>query len=93
MDQLTKIISETLEALVDESGWSPPINLAVVGSNGAVLVARYAAGGESLECEIVAESYDDRGIATPWNMFFTNTNGDAALVLLETDGATPKLFH
>jgi hypothetical protein len=68
-----------------EQGSEPPIYCVTVASNGSIIACHYVEDdGPGLNCRMVAEHIEDRGLKTPINVFFSDSSGRAAKVRVET---------
>src|SRR5919106_3263369 len=70
-------IGSMLEQLVDQ-GFTPPLVLCSVGSNGDFMVFRYQRDNVG-EWDAVALAEHGEGITTPINFFFADSTGRAGL--------------
>jgi hypothetical protein len=86
-------LGEALVTALDgcvENGMSYPMIIMVVGSNGSVAAARYAAPGETPV--FLAEHTEGSGIGFPIDGLVTDENGGAAHVRVTPEGMTAQLL-
>lgn len=83
-NDLSKSIAAVIEGCL-EKGMQLPFHLAVVAINGSAIVARYTeANDEGLDCEILAQHYENGAFKLPINWMIVDATGEAARVTIES---------
>jgi len=88
--ELAKIISQVLKQLREENGFTPPIQVIIVGACGSVLCIEYKQGesGKLETGEEVAERIHPPGFRSPVNILLVDSRGDVGRVRLGLEGPT-----
>lgn len=73
----TQTLSALLEEVLDQ-GFELPLYTVALGCNGAMTYQRYVVAADGLECEQLAEYFDEPLFAFPANIIVTDSRGGAA---------------
>lgn len=84
IDAVGNVFSEILSNLVDQ-GFELPLVVAAIAVNGSVSVARFARSPEGVAVQVLANHIEGGGFQTPVNIMVTDSNGDAARVVVGAD--------
>jgi hypothetical protein len=74
---LTQVFVDLLQRII-EAGGEPPFYLVTVAINGSMLYARYCEADGVFDCDVLAESYNEKG----FNMMFVDASGEAYRALV-----------
>lgn len=78
------------EALLEclEMGFQLPVHAVVVGTDGSIIAMRYTDDSPSygLGARVLAEHHEGGVMGAPVNIVFTDSRGEAARLVIETDG-------
>jgi hypothetical protein len=83
MTDLAEEIAKALTDLVSSHEYELPIWVAVVSANGCGMLVSYTAADRGgLEPTVLSEHLVDPGFALPINLFFVDSRGEAARLLV-----------
>ena len=89
---LNEKMAATINRLIEERGFLPPIYFAQVSANGQLLFGKFyqpVAGSDDMDVEFIAEHLtDSQGLRLPLNVMFTDESGKGQLVTFDADGET-----